>query len=310
MSTTQANADSADRECPLIDGRREIQKLTARSSDVGGIPVARMLPSRHRRTIGAWCFLDHAGPVRFAPGEQGLQVGPHPHTSLQTFTWMITGEALHKDSLGSEQVIRPGQVNLMTAGKGITHTEQSLNPELGLHAAQLWIALPYAERHCEPRFDHYPELPRFALGELEATLLMGEYNERQAPTLAYSPLVGMDLQWQQAGSQILELRPDFEYGVVALEGDLELDGHALATDELAYLGINRESVTLTVKDRGRALLIGGTPLEKAPVIWWNFVGYSKDEVSEAQRQWELDDGRFGAVHDNALARMNPPAIPW
>ena len=134
------------------------KRIQARISEVGGIPVARVLPTKEQRMIGPWCFLDHAGPVRFAADSEGMQVGPHPHTCLQTFTWMLAGTLLHRDSLGSEQLIKPGQVNLMTAGHGICHTESSQfteGAEKALHAAQLWIALPEDKADIAPRFDHY-----------------------------------------------------------------------------------------------------------------------------------------------------------
>ncbi len=319
MSTTDSNSDTAlDRECPLIDGRREIQIIKARTSDVGGIPVARLLPSRKRRLIGAWCFLDHAGPSQFANDEQSLHVGPHPHTCLQTFTWMIDGDLIHRDSLGYEQRIRPGQVNLMTAGKGISHTEDSPPGEKVLHAAQLWIALPYEHRNTAPRFDHYPELPQFECGQLHCTLLVGQHSGHEAPTLTFSPLLGMDLVWTGAGTdtdtgantQTIELRPDFEYGIVALEGAMHIDGELLETDELAYLGIKRNSVEVQTSGTGRALLIGGEPLDEGIIIWWNFVGHSRDDVEQAQIDWQQQSERFGTVVNAKGKRLEPPAIPW
>lgn len=310
MSTTDTQSDALDRECALIDGRREIQRVEARSSSVGGIPVARSLPSRRRRLIGAWCFLDHAGPATFGASDDGLRVGPHPHTCLQTFTWMIAGNLLHRDSLGHEQVIRPGQINLMTAGRGIAHTEESLPGETELHAAQLWIALPHEHRHVEPRFDHYPELPRFRIGTLDATLLIGVHDEWKAPTLSYSPLLGMDLRWSDNGEQTLALRQDFEYGILPLEGTVCVDGERFEGDELAYLGINRRQVTIRTVGSGRALLIGGQPLEQRITIWWNFVGYSREEVAAAQDDWEAEADRFGAVPGSDMERMTAPPIPW
>lgn len=142
MSQSRPTLSSPTRECPVVDGVRQIQRIAVRNAEVGGIPINRALPTRERRTVGAWCFLDHAGPTVFNGTSPGMDVGPHPHIGLQTFTWMIEGEVLHRDSLGSEQVIRPGQVNLMTAGRGIAHTEQSVGEQRRLHAAQLWIALP------------------------------------------------------------------------------------------------------------------------------------------------------------------------
>lgn len=125
MSHSRPTPSSSSRLCPTPDGASQIQRIAVRTAEVGGVPIARALPTRERRTVGAWCFLDHAGPTVFNGDDPGMDVGPHPHTGLQTFTWMIEGEVLHRDSLGSEQLIRPGQVNLMTAGRGIAHTEQS-----------------------------------------------------------------------------------------------------------------------------------------------------------------------------------------
>lgn len=289
-----------------------MQIINARSADVGGIPVARILPERRRRLIGPWCFLDHAGPVVFASGSRGMQVGPHPHTCLQTFTWMIEGEVLHRDNLGHEQLIRPGQVNLMTAGHGISHTEQTPPGESRLHAAQLWIALPFAQRHVAPRFDHYPELPGFALDHLQATLLTGDYAGYAAPTLRFSPIVGVDLRWQRGGEVVLPLRPDFEYGIVPLQGSLQVAGETLAQDTLAYLPPGKEALpVITGKaSAGRALLIGGLPMSDDIQIWWNFVGHSREEIIQAQQDWQQGAARFGKVSGFDGARTEAPPLPW
>jgi len=165
---------------------KNIEKIEARAADLGnGMVIRRALPSRQRRMVGAWCFLDHAGPVAFEPGH-GMNVGAHPHTALQTFSWLIEGEVLHRDSLGNAQVIRPGQVNLMTAGRGIVHTEESLPGERGLHLAQLWIALPSSHADCEPAFDHYPELPRWEAGGSTFTLYVPQ-THAPAPGSASQP---------------------------------------------------------------------------------------------------------------------------
>src|SRR6185312_12311610 len=190
MSTTNTQTSSS-LDCPLQEnGEKAIQRISSRHAEVGGIPINRLMPSRQRRMIGAWCFLDHAGPAVFAPGT-GMRVGPHPHIGLQTFTWMIKGEVLHRDSLGNEQIIRPGQVNLMTAGHGIAHTEESLSTENSLHAAQLWIALPPEASNCAPAFDHHPDLPVWSDSGCDFTLLAGNYKGYSAPARLYSPLVGM-----------------------------------------------------------------------------------------------------------------------
>ncbi|MBB3139961.1 pirin family protein [Halomonas organivorans] len=297
-------------DCPIVDGKRQVQHVPPRTADVGGIPVNRVLPSRHRRLVGAWCFLDHAGPSVFKGDSRGLRVGPHPHIGLQTFTWMIEGEVLHRDSLGNRQVIRPGQVNLMTAGRGISHTEESVTGETHLHAAQLWIALPEADRRTDPRFDHYPDLPNWQEDGVDFTLLVGEFAGRRAPTLAFSPLVGLDLANPGASSIELSLREDFEYGVLPLEGEIDIEGETFVANELAYLGRGREAVTLALSAGGRAILIGGEPLGEEILIWWNFVGHSKAEIAEAQRDWEAGSERFGHIPDYDGEPLMPPPLPW
>ncbi|WP_445000672.1 pirin family protein [Halomonas mongoliensis] len=302
---------SSSLDCPVVEGRRQVQHVPARAAEVGGIPIHRVLPSRQRRLVGAWCFLDHAGPAVFKGDSRGMQVGPHPHIGLQTFTWMIAGEVLHRDSLGSEQVIRPGQVNLMTAGRGISHTEQSLPDDPQLHAAQLWIALPNAHRDTAPRFDHYPELPTWREGGVSLTLLIGKFSGREAPTLTFSPLVGVDLAAEGEATLTLPLRPEFEYALLPLEGSPSLEGEALAVDELAYLGRGRDEMALALSAGARVLLIGGEPLGEEVLIWWNFVGHSKAEIAEAQREWEAGGERFGRVAGFRFEeRLMPPSLPW
>lgn len=301
---------SSSLECPVVNGKRQVQHVSPRTADVGGIPVNRVLPSRQRRLVGAWCFLDHAGPSVFKGESRGLRVGPHPHIGLQTFTWMIEGEVLHRDSLGNHQVIRPGQVNLMTAGRGISHTEESVPGETHLHAVQLWIALPEADRRTDPRFDHYPRLPRWQDGGIDFTLLTGEFAGHRAPTLAFSPLVGLDLSSRQGSTFKLSLRQDFEYAVLPLEGELDIEGDAFVVNELAYLGRGREAVTLRLPAGGRAILVGGEPLDEEIFIWWNLVGHSKAEIAEAQRDWETGSERFGRIPDYDGERLMPPPLPW
>ncbi|WP_111497844.1 MULTISPECIES: pirin family protein [Marinobacter] len=301
---------SSSRDCPTVDGRRDIQRVAARTSEVGGIPVARSVPTRERRMIGAWCFLDHIGPVTLQPGEAGMRVGPHPHIGLQTFTWMIEGEILHRDSLGSRQVIRPGEVNLMTAGRGIAHTEESVEASGALHAVQLWIALPYADRETDPRFDHYPYLPRWEEQGADMTLLAGHFRDHNAPTLLFAPLLGMDIHHPAGGAFHLPLRPDYEYGLLPLEGDFRVDGETFGADQLAYLGTGRNRIDIEAPAGGRAIFLGGEPVEDEILMWWNFVGYSKEEIARAQLKWETGSERFGEVPGYNGEKLMPPPIPW
>ncbi|MFO1378852.1 MAG: pirin family protein [Chitinivorax sp.] len=286
-----------------------IEFVGARITDLGnGLQVRRLLPTRQRRMVGAWCFLDHAGPLEAGAG--GMHVGAHPHTGLQTFTWLIEGEVLHRDSLGSEQLIRPGQVNLMTAGRGIVHTEDSL-PDTGrLHLAQLWIALPASVADCAPAFDHYPDLPCWDESGCSFTLLAGDYCGRSAPARLYSPLLGMDI-CSGAGAPIdIALRRDFEYAILPLSGSVTIDGQTCATDKLAYLGQGRSTVALHPSADCRMLLLGGEPFATPVLMWWNFVGRDKAGIAAAQHAWESGDARFGRVNGDAGRRLVAPRLPW
>ena len=282
------------------------QHISSRVKDVGGMDISRALPTRERRLIGAWCFLDHAGPTLIKHDNEGMHVAPHPHTSLQTFTWMLEGEVLHRDSLGSRQIIRPNQLNLMTAGHGISHSEDTTPGQNRLHAAQLWIALPDAVRDMAPRFDHYPELPHWQENGIAFTLLNGEYKTRHAPTLQFSPLVGMDLQADSKATTRLEMRPDFEYGVFVLQGAAQVDDEQIQLNELLYLGEGLETLQLTLEAGSRVLLLGGAKLNEPVMMWWNFIGRSKEEIQSLITAWNSGDERFGRVDDDREPVPSPP----
>lgn len=287
-----------------------IVHITARSADLGdGLLVRRALPSRRQRMIGAWCFLDHAGPLVFAPGA-GMHIGAHPHTGLQTFTWVLEGEVLHRDSLGNEQIIRPGQVNLMTAGRGVAHTEDSLNPGQCLNLAQLWIALPEDHQDCAPDFAHYPQLPHWQSGGAGFTLLAGSFAGQVAPTKLYSPLLGLDIASDDGAELELALNPRFEYGLLTLSGEARIDGETIPADELGYLGSRRDALRLMLSPGCKVLLLGGEPFAQPVLMWWNFVGFSREAIAQAQRDWESGDPRFGQVGDGSAARLVPPPLPW
>jgi redox-sensitive bicupin YhaK (pirin superfamily) len=309
MSTLDAQPSSS-LDCLHMNGEKILQRVVARSAEIGGgISVNRLLPSRQRRTIGAWCFLDHAGPAVFASGA-GMHVGPHPHIGLQTFTWMIEGEAVHRDSLGNVQVIRPGQVNLMTAGRGISHTEDSASDQGTLHAAQLWIALPPEAKDCAPAFDHYPDLPQWDENGCRYTLLAGQYKHRNAPARIYSALVGIDLYSRQGAAIELDLDPAFEYGLMLLEGGAQISGESFTVNELAYLGCGAQTLQCQLSAGSRAILIGGEPLKEEIQIWWNFVGHSKAEIAQAHRDWEAAGARFGRIEGYEGGALAAPAFPW
>lgn len=286
-----------------------LHEVPLRSAEIGqGTIIKRALPSRHKRLVGAWCFLDHAGPVTFPQGE-GLDVGPHPHIGLQTFTWMIDGTMMHADSVGSDQMIRPKQVNLMTAGRGISHTEVAPDSETQMHAAQLWIALPDAKKDMAPRFDHYPELPTFLQQGIEFTVLVGEYLGQTSPVAVHTPLLGVDLTAQDDTTITLPLNPAFEYAFMALEGSALINGQQLTQDNMWVVELGLEHIQIKISKGSRVLLLGGEPFESPILLWWNFVGRTYEEIAEARQQWIDQDERFGSIPSYTGERLKAPALP-
>ena len=235
-----------------------------------------------------------------------MAIGPHPHIGLQTVTWLLEGEVLHRDSLGTEQLIRPGQLNLMTAASGISHAEETPSRNSGrLHGLQLWVALPDARRRGAPSFDHYAELPVAALGIAHAVVLLGELNGARSPAKAYSRMVGADIVADNDGDVDVPLDPGFEHALWPIEGSLALGARPLAPSTLCYLGTGRTGVTLTVRKGSRLALLGGEPFGERILMWWNFVGRAPEEITEARNDWEQGN-RFGSV---AHAGDRIPAPP-
>lgn len=286
-----------------------IQDFPIRSAEIGrGTVIKRALPSRQKRMIGAWCFLDHAGPVTFPQGD-GLDVGPHPHIGLQTFTWMIEGTMMHTDSIGSKQLIRPKQVNLMTAGYGISHTEVAPDTETRMHAAQLWIALPDDKINMAPQFDHYPVLPVVEKDNIEFTVLVGEFMDTVSPVQVHTELLGIDVFAKEQTKTRIPLNPKFEYGFMALEGDAIVNGHDLNSDNMVVLEPGISQIEVELPKGSRLLLIGGEPFESPILLWWNLVGRTQEELKTATEQWINQDARFGTIPDYDGPRLEAPAFP-
>ncbi len=279
----------------MNNAAEKIERLEAHRAVIGdGFEIRRAVPNRHRRMVGAWCFLDHAGPADYEPGK-GLNIGPHPHIGLQTFTWMIEGEVLHRDSLGCEQLIRPGQVNLMTAGSGISHSEESPPGRAGhFHATQLWIALPDTERHREPAFHHYQVLPVIDRGGFRITVLAGQCDGQRSPARVYTPLIGLDLATPGRARTTLPIDALFEHAALTLEGAPTLDGEVLTPGTLLYLRAGRSALELGSSAASRMMLIGGLPFAEEILLWWNFVARSPAELETARNDW-IEGGRFGRV---------------
>ncbi len=271
------------------------------------MPVRRALPRRGRRNVGAWCFVDHMGPT-LATKEHGLDIGPHPHAGLQTVTWLVQGEALHRDSLGTEQLITPGALNLMTAGTGVAHAEEATGQYEGtLQGVQLWIAQPEATRHLAPAFEHHTALPQLALKNLEVTVLVGGFEGVSSAARHDTDLVGLELLVR--GPTDLPLRHDFEYALVVLEGTLLVGNDVLEPGNLGYLAPGDDELFIDAASPSRVMLLGGVPFESEILMWWNFVARSREEIEAAYDAWRDKDGRFGTV-PSSLARIESPEPYW
>ncbi len=273
--------------------------------------VRRLLPSMGRRMVGAWAFVDHYGPDDIAD-EPGMQVPPHPHMGLQTVSWLHAGEVLHRDSLGSEQLLRPGELGLMTSGRAISHSEESPREHApSLHGAQLWVALPDEHRHTAPTWEHHGELPTVTGGGgLRATVLLGELDGALSPGTTFTPIVGADVSLAAGTSARLPVRPDFEYAALTMSGEAEVDGVRLAPGAMLYLGCGRSELPLRADVDSAFMLLGGEPFEERIVMWWNFVGRSHEEIEEARADWMTGSrSRFGEVRGYAGDRLPAPALP-
>jgi redox-sensitive bicupin YhaK (pirin superfamily) len=292
--------------------------LEPREVPLGGpraMSVRRTLPQRSRSLIGAWCFLDHYGPDDVA-ATGGMRVPPHPHTGLQTVSWLFAGEVEHRDSVGTHAIVRPGELNLMTAGRGIQHSEVGTPSTVTLHGAQLWVALPDAERHTAPAFEHFVPLP-FDYEGATVRVFYGSLLDHSSTARSFTPIVGAQLDVPANSTLVLPIDPTFEHGILVDAGSPVIDGHAIARDYLAYFPIGRERLTIVSGDVPvRALLIGGEPLGEHILMWWNFVGRNHEEIVEFRRQWQNDvidgadlGGRFGHVDGYDGRALPAPEMP-
>jgi redox-sensitive bicupin YhaK (pirin superfamily) len=239
-----------------------------------------------------------------------MQVPPHPHIGLQTVTWLVDGEIVHRDSLGSLQRIHPGQLNLMTSGRGIAHSEESPKDRPPtLHGLQLWIALPSADRDQEPRFEHFADLPGGEFDGARVTVVVGELAGMRAPARVHTPIVGAELLLDPGASVRLPLDRSFEYAVVSMAGSAAVNGVALAPNALLYLEPGRLEVAVLAEHGARLFLLGGEPLDEELVMWWNFVARSHEEIVAAREEWAAAGARFGEVHGFAGDRLPAPPLP-
>ncbi|WGL53029.1 pirin family protein [Nocardioides sp. BP30] len=323
MSNTEVHPDEVVCAAEAAHG---IEIIVPRDVPLGGpraMSVRRTLPSRERTLIGAWCFVDHYGPDDVA-ATGGMQVAPHPHTGLQTVSWLFTGEIEHRDSAGNHAMVRPGEVNLMTGGRGISHSEISTEETPVLHGAQLWTALPEAARDTEPGFQHYAPEPVRGPG-WEARVFLGSALGSSSPVATFTPLLGVELLLEAGTSLRIPVDSAFEHGILVDTGAVLVDGVPVAKDALAYLPPGAAERTLEAAEFSRLLLLGGPPFGESIVMWWNFVGRTHEEIVGYRDAWqtqitaasgevvadaqEVADGRFGRVLGDHLAPIPAPPLP-
>jgi hypothetical protein len=286
----------------------EVEVIASREAQVAAIRVRRALPTKGRRTVGAWCFVDHMGPMSLDP-DHSVDVAPHPHMGLQTVTWLFSGEFLHRDSLGSEQLIRAGQLNLMTSGHGVAHSEENPGLRSGeLHGMQLWVAQPTSTREGDAGFEHFAELPTLESTTLSASVLVGSFGGVTSPARRDSDHVGVELDFH-GGAVTVPMDSTYEYALVVANGSVLVEGVVVEPGALAYLGAGRDEIRFESRGVSRALLIGGVPFDERLFMWWNFVARSQEEISDAWRAWASGDERFGRVA-SPFARIEVSPPPW
>jgi redox-sensitive bicupin YhaK (pirin superfamily) len=288
-------------------------RIVPRVRDLGdGFSVRRALPHALRAAVGPFVFFDQMGPAALAPG-QGLDVRPHPHIGLATVTYLLEGEILHRDSLGVVQPIRPGEVNWMTAGRGIVHSERTPR-ELratgpALWGLQTWVALPEADEEVEPSFSHHEGLPVMEEGGVTVRLVLGDLLGLSSPVPTLSPLFYADVEVEAGRSFVLPATHE-ERALHLLEGTIELGGDSAAAGEMLVFEAGLEA-RLVARDRARFMILGGPALERPRHVWWNFVSSSRERILQAARDWKAV--RFPAVPGETdsipLPDRGPPWVP-
>ncbi|WP_199506398.1 pirin family protein [Geodermatophilus sp. TF02-6] len=292
----------------------QVEVIASREVPLGGpraMTVRRTLPQRARSLIGAWCFVDHYGPDDVAR-TGGMDVPPHPHTGLQTVSWLFAGEIEHRDSGGVHELVRPGELNLMTGGSGVAHSEVSTAGTGTLHGVQLWVALPDSARNVPRDFVHHVPEP-LHLDGATGRVLLGALAGCTSPVPTHTPLLGAELVLEPFAELDLDVAADFEHGALVDAGPVRLDGVELARAELGYLppGADRLRLANPGGRRARVLLLGGEPFGEPLLMWWNFVGRSHEEIAGFREEWEAGSARFGRVegYRGRVARLPAPAMP-
>ena len=288
-----------------VTGNVEVRE--SRVAKVGNLGVVRALPTKGRRTVGAWCLVDVMQPSD-ALEPDPMEIGPHPHIGLHTVTWLLQGEALHSDSLGTEQPLRPGQLNLMTSGRGIAHAELGTSP--GVLGIQMWIAQPDGTRHGDPAFEHHGELPRADLATGEAIVMVGSLGEATSPARTDTRLIGAELSLGK-GEATIPADATFEYALIPIEGVLKVNESIVEPGFMGLIPTGTDELLIEAGDSGaRAMLIGGEPFGQQVAMWWNFVARSKDELTSAWRDWDSGDTDRFPEFASILDRIEAPRPMW
>jgi redox-sensitive bicupin YhaK (pirin superfamily) len=284
--------------------------IEARKKDLGGFEVGRVLPFVKRRMVGPFIFLDHMGPVDFQPG-RGVDVRPHPHIGLSTVTYLFEGELTHKDSLGSDQDIRPGEVNWMTAGKGITHSErtelQVRETGARMHGMQAWVALPAEREEVDPGFWHHPgaDLPSYQGEGLYARLIAGEAYGARARVETLSPL--FYVHWEmEAGARAAPPGGYSERALYVAKGSIEIGDRTIGAGQMAVLEKTAEPAVRAL-EASTVMLLGGEPLGTRH-IWWNFVSSSQDRIEQAKADWRAGRMKLPVGDDKEFIPL-PEDVP-
>ena len=283
------------------------ERFPAHETSLGTLKILRALPIRQKRLVGAWCFLDRFGPLSFSDAKP-MDVAPHPHIGLQTVSWLLQGEIVHKDSLGSEALLGPGGVNVMTSGGGIAHSEETPPKNSGrLNGVQLWVALPDADRHGPASFQHVDKVPIVEQAGGIVSVFAGSVPGGSSPAKHFRRYSEWILLCIQRARVELPLDPKFEHAALLLTGDAEIDGQSIDSLSLWYLGIDRSSVEFKSKNGCRVLLIGGLPFPEKILMWWNFVARTAEEIAEARSDWQRHQ-RFGEVTAYNGPRLDAPPL--
>ena len=285
--------DTAKADSPVTEDSVDLV-IEPNAKDLGGFTVRRVLPARERQMVGPFIFFDHMGPAEFPPGE-GIQVRPHPHIGLATVTYLFAGEIVHRDDLGFVQPIQPGAVNLMTAGRGIVHSERAgddLHTTSQLHGIQSWMALPVDEEECDPDFVHYPasDLPAFEHGGVQVTVIIGEAFGQRSPVAVRAPMLYLELRLP-AGSQITVPADYDERAAYIVAGRVRIDDKQYGEGLMAVARGDSE-LQLSADEDSHVMIIGGAHMGKRH-IWWNFVSNSKERIEQAKQDWVEE--RFGKI---------------